>query len=237
MKGGFMLALTTKEKETFAHRHARHVDQFSRPDLKINVLSAKSAKRFDTESFIKNGYAKTYQAQINVTTPYLIALEKGALKAALGIRSAKTELFIEQYLDKPIQQVLANRSLPAMRREIAEIAHLYSNAKVFTVPLMLVTAVALHFKSFTTMVFTGTEHVINLIKKTGIHVETLTVADKTRLINSKDKWGTYYDANPVVACISLSDVLTSIRSTPSLLNMFKELNSQVVNVLTQTDAL
>ena len=92
-------------------------------------------QRQEVESFIINGYKKAFDAKISVTMPYLLAVKKGKLKAVLGIRSANHPLFIEQYLQGPIEQLLRAHNINAKRREIAEIGNLYSNAQRFTVPL------------------------------------------------------------------------------------------------------
>lgn len=232
-----MLSPITIEKENVALVKTTHIVVPASTGIKIEALSVDSETRAAVECFIQRGYLNTYQANINITTPYLIALEKCALKSALGVRSGKQTLFTEQYLALPIEQELSMRGFHTKRSEIAEIAHLYSNAKVFTVPLMLVTALALQFKGFSSMVFTGTEHVINLIKRTGIKVEQIANADASMLSSSDDNWGTYYDTQPVVACIALQDVIDVIQSTPKLFKMFEELTSQVADVVSQLEAL
>jgi hypothetical protein len=205
--------------------------------ITVEALGKYCDKRATVERFIQGGYLQAYQAHISVTTPYLIALEKGALKSALGVRSAKQRLFTEQYLDSSIEQTLSAMGVGVKRNQIAEIAHLYSNAKVFTVPLMLVTAVALKYKGFSTMVFTGTENVINLISKTGIQVHELASANLDRLKHTSDNWGSYYDTKPMVACIALQDVLKVIQANPKFFAMFEELSAQVAGVVAQMEAL
>ena len=201
--------------------------------LTINAISCNSAQRAITEAFVKKGYYLAYQANISVTTPYLLSLQKGKLKSALGVRSAKESLFTEQYIDISIEKKLAVMGLQVEREKIAEIAHLYSNAKVFTLPLLLVTALALNFKNYETMVFTGTQHVIQMIEKIGIKVHTIAKACPSKLAQSQDNWGSYYDTNPQVAFIRLSNVVQIIEASPKLSTMFNELTPQIVNVVSQ----
>lgn len=205
--------------------------------LQIHALGKSSQKRAAAEQFIRNGYAKAYNAEINVTTPYLIALEKGSLRSALGVRSANQPLFTEQYLDKSIEKTLSLHGYFVERNQIAEIAHLYSNAKTFTVPLMLVTAIALKYKGFSAMVFTGTDHVLKLITKTGIEVHRLANASEDKLVDKHDNWGTYYNTQPAVAFINLNNVLKVIQSTPKFYKMFEELSSQVADVVLHLEYL
>ncbi len=232
-----MLLPIIPRNESLALVKSEPVSIASAKILQIEALSKDSQKRPAAENFIQKGYAKTYNAKIHVTTPYLIALEKGALKSALGIRSAKQPLFTEQYLDNSIEQTLSQYGHFLNRTQIAEIAHLYSNAKVFTVPLMLVTAIALKYKGFSAMVFTGTEHVLNLITKTGIDVHKLANASADKLKNGSDNWGTYYETQPEVAFIELNNVLSVIQSTPAFYTMFEELSSQVADVVSNLEDL
>jgi hypothetical protein len=83
------------------------------------------------------------------------------------------------------------------------------------------------------MAFTGTQHIIRLIEKTGIKVRKLAKANPSLLSTSNNNWGRYYDSDPVVAYIQLSDVLEVIEATPKLAYMFSELMPQVANVVLQ----
>jgi hypothetical protein len=201
--------------------------------LQITATNKSSPHRNAIESFIKQGYREFYGAKITVNTPYLISLSKGNLKSALGVRSATSSLFIEQYLHTGIESKLAELGKIFERHQIAEIAHLYSNAKTFTLPLLLVTAASLKLKGFEVMAFTGTQHIIRLIEKTGIKVRKLAKANPSLLSTSNNNWGRYYDSDPVVAYIQLSDVLEVIEATPKLAYMFSELMPQVANLVLQ----
>jgi len=194
------------------------------------------------DDFIAKGFKSHYQASISVSMPYLIALQQGQLKAALGVRSARDTLFTQQYLDSPIVDILAKLEKGVFQHsieahQVAEIGHLYSNAKMFTLPLMLVTAVTLHMQGFRYMVFTGTEHLIQLIEKTGVDVHLLANANQARLIDSTQDWGTYYDTQPKVAAISLSQVLQVIDSDLKLNDMFQALATQIAKVAHQLSGL
>jgi hypothetical protein len=211
--------------------------------LQVSAIGYNCDGRAKTEAFIKKGFNNAYGANINVTTPYLLSLQQGNLKSALGVRNAKECLFVEQYLSLGIELELEKMGVSIARKNIAEIAHLYSNAKVFTLPLLLVTAIALHFKEFEIMVFTGTAHVLNLISKTGIDVHLITKADPQKLVKTdtnnteSDNWGSYYQSNPQVAYICLADVVQVIQGTPKFAEMFNDLSPQVANVVTQLVSL
>ena len=151
----------------------------------MDVFSHDSTERAAVEAFIKKGFFTAYQAKVNISAPWLLAIKKGTFKAALGIRSASTEtLFIEQYLSSPIECVLNEYQSQAARNEIAEICHLFSSSKKLTLPLLMTAAVSLYCRHYKYMVFAGTEHVLNLIKRTGVVMTHLAPAKQDKLIGN-----------------------------------------------------
>ena len=73
-------------------------------------------------------YAERYGAHITEFAPVLLALRdaQGALVAAVGYRCAALEpLFLERYLDGPVEQALLGADAPSSaRRDMVEVAHL-----------------------------------------------------------------------------------------------------------------
>jgi hypothetical protein len=206
-------------------------------DLDINTFPLRSAGRRQVEAFIKQGFEKSYSANISVTMPFLLAVNNGRLKAALGIRSASSKLFIEQYLPGPIEQHAALLQENVSREEIAEIGHLYSNARKFTIPLFLLTAVSLFCLDFKYLVFAGTERVLAIIANAGIDITYLNAADPAMLESNSDDWGSYYDTNPQVVLVSLSGVMSVIADHPVYDRLFKQLEKKIGKVCGQLEAL
>lgn len=218
----------------------------SKKQLNLNVDGVQGPNRERVEFFIKEGYSKSFCANINISMPYLISLKKGDLKAALGVRSASSLLFIEQYLAQAIELALAPIMGDVKREQIVEIGNLYSNARVFTVPLLLTTAVSLSVVGFKYMVFTGTDNLITLLNKTGVDVLSLANANLTALPGGespdgyqrlKQQWGSYYDTNPKVALIRLSDVVRVINDRPKYAKLFIELTAQIAAVTSELGTL
>jgi hypothetical protein len=201
------------------------------------VCNKSDDTRVGVEQFIQKGFNQKYDANVQINTPYLISLTQGQLKAALGLRSAREQLFSQQYLSLPIVELLAPLKLVIRPSEIAEIGHLFSNAKMFTIPLMLVTAIALQMHGFKFMVFTGTEHVIKLIKKTGVVTHFLASADQTKLISSTNDWGSYYASNPQVVAIDLAQVIKVVETSPKFAAMFSVLRPQIAKVAKQLEGI
>lgn len=201
----------------------------------IAVYFNEDCGRIDAERFIEEGFLSSYGAKISVTMPCILAINNGTFKAALGIRCAAQALFIEQYIDQPIEQTIGQQAMPVSRDEIAEIGHLYSNAQKFTMPLFLTTAVSLFCNHYRYMVFAGTEHVLDLINRTGISHTFIADADQTKLAQSDNDWGTYYDTHPKVVAISLSSVIEVINANPRFCAMFEGLASKIANTTHQLE--
>jgi len=199
----------------------------------IQVAALGSKQRSEIEQFIKQGFIKSYQAKVSVTMPHLLALCNGTYKAALGIRSGQDDLFIEQYLSGAIEQQALFIKNNIDRKDIVEIGHLFSNNQGFTLPLFMITAVSLFYLNYKYMVFSGTEKVVNLMVKSGVHCTHLSDAYQNEIQTSTDDWGSYYATNPKVIAVSLSDVIALIDRLPMYQAMFKSLDKQIAQTCQQ----
>ncbi|MGQ8364565.1 thermostable hemolysin [Glaciecola sp. 1036] len=193
----------------------------------IALHLANEIGRDRVEDFIKQGFKKAYGAEVNVSMPWLLSISKGDLKAALGIRPATSTLFIEQYIDVPIEQAISVLAPDVNRHQIAEIGHLYSNSNRFTIPLFMVTAISLLCNNYEYMVFSATEHVLSLITRAGINCSQIAKADVSKLTPPVDNWGSYYDTNPVVVAVSLYDVVQAISNDKGLASVFADLDEKI----------
>ncbi|WP_100642863.1 thermostable hemolysin [Alteromonas facilis] len=206
----------TSRCENVAKKYAFNIDAYAIGDI----------DREEAEHFIQEGFKRAYNATVSVTMPWILAINNGAFKAALGIRPATDTLFLEQYLDNPVEQYLAS-TRQIQRSHIAEIGHLYSNSNKFTLPLFLTTAVSLFTNEYKYMVFSATEHVLQLISRAGIPHTFLSNADPARLNTASDNWGSYYDTKPKVVAVSLLDVMAVVNNHPLYARMFEQLSSKI----------
>lgn len=206
-------------------------------DFDIDAFSQQCAARTEVEEFIQQGFKKAYAANIEITMPYLLAVNNGKLKAALGIRSASSPLFVEQYLSAPIElhPVLSKKNIS--REAIAEIGHLYSNAHKFTIPLFLLTTVSLFCLDFKYLVFSATERVLAIVKAAGVEATYLVDADPAKLIASGDDWGSYYQTNPKVVLIDLASVMAVIDSQPVYQQLFSRLQEKIAQACRKLEML
>ncbi len=204
-----------------------------RLNFDIQLAPKGSEHRNEIETFIKQGFAKTYDAKISISTPYLLALSNGSFKAALGLRSGRDELFIEQYLSRAIEKEPFFMNNNVNRETIVEFSHLFSNAKRFTIPLFMVTAVALFYLDYKYVVFSGTEKVVQLLDNAGVKTTFISEADQTKIQKSTDEWGSYYSTNPKIIAVSLVQIMSLIDGHPLYTKMFEALDDQIAKICLQ----
>ena len=135
--------------------------------------------------------------------PRLFSLrnQAGDICGAFGLRSANRKLFLEQYLDTPIEQTIA--AVPAVtveRRTIVEVGH-FSGAFPGVVRAMIgLLTERLHREGYEWVVFTGTASLAQRLLPPG------TVPDRHpgrhALTGCRPEeraaWGNYYDHAPRV---------------------------------------
>jgi hypothetical protein len=205
--------------------------------LALSAHALADPARAEIEAFIQQGYQKAYGAQISISMPWLLAIKNGRLKAALGMRSAREALFVEQYLTGSIESQPALVAERAVRAQIIEIGSLYSNAQKFTAPLFMVTAASLFYLGYRQVVFAATERVARILSTAGVELTVLGAADPARLAASTDQWGSYYTTDPQVLMVSLAGVMTMIDRTPAYGLMFEQFSAQIAGVCQTMETL
>jgi len=157
--------------------------------------------RADAEQFIAATFRARYGATIGSFAPNLVALERhGELYAAAGWRCAGDEpLFLESYLDDPIEVLLARMAGQAVpRRGIVEVGHLSSVRRGGSVDVISGLSRHLAQLGFEWVVFTATAELISIFSRLSLPLLALAPADPARLGDAAGDWGTYYDTRPVV---------------------------------------
>lgn len=165
-----------------------------------------AADRAEIERFIGDVFREAYGAEIKRFKPCLMSLRDhdNKLVAACGFRSAALEpLFLETYLDKPIEAVLAERvGFPVRRDNIVGVGN-FSVAEP-GMARYLITAINdhLHDTSNQWAVFTAVPVLRNAFIKMGMNPVILGDADKSRLPpEEQEEWGSYYAQKPQVMAI------------------------------------
>jgi len=176
---------------------ALHVDQHS-------------PRRQEAENFIANVFAQRYNAKVSSFTPNLMVLEQeGVIVAAAGWRSAnETALFLERYLDIPIEQAMAHLAPNPIRRDrIVEVGHLAAQRPGSSIYLFRAMASYLHAAGFEWVASTATQELVGIFSKLGLPPLALAAARPERLNGQASNWGSYYDTQPIVAAGKIKSAL------------------------------
>jgi hypothetical protein len=187
------------------------------------LANASASKRAELEQFVQSGFASVYDARVSEFMPYLLAVEAPELKAVLGLRSAAQPLFIEQYLDCPIEDYF-DKQLPISRNEILEIGHLVSHSREHTTRLFMVTAISAIDSGFCFLVFSATDTVAKLLSGYGLALHHLKKVDGGRLGDKQRSWGSYYQTAPQVMALKLSYVTKLCEQNPLMGRMKEQLS-------------
>jgi hypothetical protein len=165
-------------------------------------VDAGDALRADAEAFVRQRYASAFGADVQSFMPSLLVSvdATGAIRACAGTRDAKSgPLFLEQYLDEPVERVLrATFDERIDRADIAELGHLsglgHGEGGGLIAPLLADLAA----RERRWLVFTATRGLRALFKRMGLNPVKLAPADPARLGAAADHWGDYYRHDPWV---------------------------------------
>ena len=158
--------------------------------------------REELETFIHERFESIHHADVHHYLPELIGLQDshGRLIAAAGIRPASQgPLFLERYLDEPLEGVVSRLAGSAVGREqLVEVGNLAAlsagSARV------IITAVTwlLAARDLQWVAFTGASTLVNSFHRLGLEPTVIAEADPCRLNGELASWGSYYAQHPLV---------------------------------------
>ncbi|MFZ4499134.1 MAG: thermostable hemolysin [Burkholderiales bacterium] len=185
----------------------------------VMVMDAEHPCRPRAEALIRDVYKARYAADIRSWMPFLAARrDHQGMQAAAGFRPATERLYLEHYLDRPVDEAIASHIGRIPRRgSIVEVGHLASHRGGAGALLLLDLADHLHRNGFDWLVNTATADTRRLILGLRAAPLALAAADPTRLPDAGAAWGSYYAHEPVVLAIHLPTALgRRKRNRPSL---------------------
>jgi len=153
--------------------------------------------------FIQQTYARAYDAKVDTFMPQIMRVSNAAgdTRAVMGFRLAGQErLFLEQYLDDPIEDVISRyRGEPVQRSEIIEVGNLAETAPGDARMALVGGTAYMRSLGCRWLVFTGVSRMRNAFRRLGLDIWELMAADENMLPPEEvAKWGSYYQGNPVV---------------------------------------
>lgn len=180
------------------------------------AANADGYARRDLETFVKDGFAKKYQADVNTFMPILFGIKAQGLRAVMGVRRGTQPLFVEQYLPVSITESLEKHGIWTKRTCVAELGNLYSQNQRFTLPLLMTVVMGLYLSEVNYLVFAGTDKVRQLLGKLKLPLTFLADANPNLLKNDDTQWGSYYDNNPKVMFLDVKKAVALALQQPEL---------------------
>ena len=178
--------------------------------------------RLAAEKFIARCFAESFGARVDAFMPRLFTVRRsdGSICGAFGLRSAQRKLFIEQYLEQPIERAIATHAGSVVeRRSIVEVGHFSSAFPGAMRALILLLIERLRHEGFEWVTFAATIQLHNALLRMGLFPIDLDAATATAIpVEARSAWGRYYDHAPRVLAGRIRDgfaALTCATGTPS----------------------
>lgn len=174
-------------------------------------------RRDEAEAFIRRAFLRHHQAIVRSFAPDLLLLEERMrVFAAAGWRGAGDgQLFLERYLDEPIERVLGGLTgLVLPRERFVEVGHLVADRPGASVQVILSLPRHLSAAGYEWVVFTATEQLVRIFTRLGLPLLALARADPARLGDEARDWGRYYETKPVVVAGRIRNALERIGGRP-----------------------
>jgi hypothetical protein len=168
----------------------------------ISIAGRSGAARRPVERLIEDTYRRSYGSKIFEHYPNLMSVHDAdeRVLAAVGFRAAsEAPLFLEQYLDDPIEAALSAATADEIRRdEIIEIGNLASAGRGASVFLFVALAAYLKELDYRFAAVTATDALRRAFEFFRFDPIYLGTADRAALADNGDAWGDYYARNPPV---------------------------------------
>jgi len=173
------------------------------PGSALCLVETDDDARAGIEAFIARVYARRYGARVTQFAPCLAGLRdqlSGQWLAAAGFRRAdEAPLFLERYLDAPVEVVLGrHQDQPVSRHEVVEVGHLA--AERAGAGRLLIPLLGQHLAEGPSrwVVSTLTQELRHLFVRMGVTPLALGSADPAAVGEGLADWGSYYEHGPVV---------------------------------------
>lgn len=168
----------------------------------FELIEHKGPSRVQAEQFISQCFSENFGSRVESFMPRLFSLrnEHGDICGAFGLRSANRKLFLEQYLDQPIEKAIAARLGSVIERQcIVEVGHFSGTFPGAVRAMICLLTERLYREGFTWVTFTGTASLRNAFGRMGLAPLDIQAAEAERLpADERAAWGSYYDHAPHV---------------------------------------
>jgi len=178
-------------------------------NLRLVAAQPEDPQRCALETYVCEAFRRKHAATVQTFMPTLLAFHDtgGDLRGVVGLRGAgHGRLFLEQYLDVPIEAALGQASGQSIdRASIVEVGNLAGGSCRSAVRMVAQLPSFLLAQQYRWIVFTATSVVRKILLGFGAPLLELAPADGARVAGGADEWGSYYDADPRVFAGFLPD--------------------------------
>jgi len=203
---------------------------FSAKSIRFGVHSPASSQREELQEFIADRFATVHGARVSHFLPLFLSMsEQLATHGVVGLQPGFAgELFLEHYLQQPIEQAIATAvERPIDRDSVIEIGNLAVDSCGRGFMLFVVMTCVLELAGYQWMVFTATDEVEKLIRRLGFTPTYLGTANAEALGEAGKEWGQYYAHNPKVMVGRLAQANAVARSNPRLNAILSDYDLQI----------
>jgi hypothetical protein len=183
---------------------------------RIVMCDTHHPRRLEAEAFVRNGFARTHGAVIQTFMPSLLMLTD-ATAQPLGVTGSRGAgsgaLFLERYLDRPIEDLLAATTGARVRRsEVVEVGNFA--CRDARVARRFISLLPRHLieNDFVWITFTATISIRRILRYLGARCVDLGPATGACARGGPDEWGRYYTNDPRV----MAGYLPLARRIPAL---------------------
>lgn len=196
-------------------------------------LATSYAQRLVFQNFIQAAYQREFRARIPHFLPLLLGLYRGdgQLVAACGLQFAGRErLYLEHYLDAPVEQLLASLTgCRTGREQLVEIGNLATSAPGNGRLMFAAICQLLYEHGLDWVVFTGTVKLRNSFHRLHLQPVTLAEARAERVGPDALHWGDYYRHHPSVMAGDLAHSRQVLTRNSLLLSLFEPMPTLLGN--------
>ena len=170
--------------------------------LHLGVAGSDASDRAELEAFVGAAFKRGHDATVTSFMPTLLSFRDraGDLRGVVGLRGATPQpLYLEQYLEKPVEAAIAAATgQPVRREQVVEVGNLAgANCRAAMRMVALLPGYLLS-RDYRWIVFTATSTVRGILESFGAPLVELARADGARVAGSPDLWGRYYEKDPRV---------------------------------------
>lgn len=182
----------------------------------VETLRAADPRRAGLERFISASFSRRYGASIEHYAEVLIGVGSpdGGWVAAVGYTpAAARRLFLEQYLNEPIETLIGRITGQHVARQgVVEVGNLAAHSAGAARWLIAHMTMRLHRERYAWVAFTATQALLNSFARLGLASRVLAHADPHRLADHGARWGSYYAERPRVVVSAIAPGYSVLRA-------------------------